>query len=172
MRLAADIYQPSQEGRYPVILLRTPYNKNSDGLLRTARYFASQGYVFVAMDVRGRGDSQGDWIPYRNEGVDGYDSIEWCASQPWSTGKSGTIGQSYVGYDQWLAAVQQPPHLAAMIVMATMANPFGDVWITGPGGLPTPTMISWYHLTAGHVTQNMHAVDWESELACSPVHHG
>lgn len=158
--LVADVYRPAAPGRYPVILTRTPYNRNADGLLKAARAFVARGYVYVAQDVRGRGDSEGEWRPYANEGPDGYDSIEWCAAQPWSTGRVGTIGQSYTAYNQWLAAVRQPPHLAAMIVLASMTDPMGDVWISGPGGLPTPTMISWYHLTADHLNQNMDAVDW------------
>ncbi len=159
--LAADIYRPAALGRYPVVLMRTPYNKNGDAILKEARAFAGRGYVYVAVDVRGRGDSDGEWRPYFHEGDDGYDAIEWCAAQSWSTGKVGTIGRSYVGYNQWVAAVRRPPHLAAIIALAPMADPFEDVWITGPGGVPTPTMISWYHLTAGKVMQNMDAVDWD-----------
>lgn len=159
--LAADIYRPAGDGRYPVILTRTPYGRTGDAQVRAGRYFAARGFVYVAQDVRGRGDSDGEWRPYRNEGRDGYDTIEWCAAQAWSTGRVGTIGQSYTGYNQWLAAVEQPPHLAAMVVLATMTDPMGDVWISGPGGLPSPTMISWYHLTAGRAMQNLRAVDWE-----------
>ena len=136
--LAADIYRPANPGRYPVVLMRTPYNKNGDAILKEARAFAGRGYVYVAVDVRGRGDSDGDWRPYFFEGDDGYDAIEWCASQSWSTGKIGTIGRSYVGYNQWVAAVRKPPHLAALIALAPMADPFEDVWITGPGGVPMP----------------------------------
>lgn len=160
--LSADIYSPAAPGRYPVVLMRTPYNKTGAAVLKEARAFAGRGYVYVAVDVRGRGDSDGEWRPYFHEGDDGYDAIEWCAAQPWSTGKIGTIGRSYVGYNQWVAAVRRPPHLAAIIALAPMADPFEDVWITGPGGVPTPTMISWYHLTAGKVMQNMGAVDWNT----------
>jgi putative CocE/NonD family hydrolase len=159
--LSADVYRPSRQGQFPVILTRTPYNKNSAGPLRAGRYFASRDYVYVAMDVRGRGDSGGVFHPFRDEGSDGYDAIEWCARQPWSTAKVGTIGGSYVGYNQWLAAVQQPPHLTTMIVMVTMADPFVDEWNSGPGGLPSPTNMSWYHYISGHVLQNMNALDWE-----------
>jgi putative CocE/NonD family hydrolase len=159
--LSADIYRPADAGRHPVVLMRTPYNKIGAAVLKEARAFAERGYVYVAVDVRGRGDSGGEWRPYFHEGDDGYDAIEWCATQSWSTGKIGTIGRSYVGYNQWVAAVRRPPHLAAIIALAPMADPFEDVWITGPGGVPTPTMISWYHLTAGKVMQNMSAVNWD-----------
>jgi uncharacterized protein len=156
VELSADVYRPAADGRFPVILSRTPYNKNGASTLTIARYFASRGYVFVAMDVRGRGDSDGKFVPYINDGRDGYDAIEWSAKQPWSTGKVGTIGGSYNGRIQWLTALEQPPHLAAMIAMVTPSDPFVE-W---PTGIPIPMSISWYHFTAGRVLQNMEAVDW------------
>jgi putative CocE/NonD family hydrolase len=121
-----------------------------------AAYFASRGYVFVAMDVRGRGDSDGHFVPYRNDGRDGYDAIEWCASQPWSNGKVGTLGNSYAGRIQWLAAKEHPPHLAAMIVQVTPSDPF----VESPTGVPSPMDISWHHFTAGRAAQNMDVFDW------------
>ncbi len=154
--LSADVYRPVAPGRYPVILLRTPYTKTGASAVKIIRYFVVHGYVVVNMDVRGRGDSDGTFVPYRNEGPDGYDAIEWCAAQAWSNGKVGTLGGSYNGAIQWLAAVQQPPHLAAMIVLASPSDPFVE-W---PTGQPLPADISWYHYTAGHVLQNMDLVDW------------
>src|SRR5258705_1480475 len=97
IELSADIYRPDVPGRFPVVLSRTPYNKTSASTLKIVRYFVAHGYVCVTMDVRGRGDSDGTFVPYRNDGKDGYDAIEWCASQQWSTGKVGTIGGSYNG---------------------------------------------------------------------------
>jgi putative CocE/NonD family hydrolase len=160
VELSADIYRPAAAGQFPVILTRTPYNKSTErgNHLTVGRYFAAHGYVYVAMDVRGRGDSDGVFVPYRNEGVDGYDSIEWCAKQPWSSGKIGTIGSSYLGYDQWLAALQQPPHLTTMIVLVTPPDPF----VESPTGLQSPSYLSWYHLLLGHTLHNPAAVDWNS----------
>jgi hypothetical protein len=155
--LSADVYRPKAEGRFPVILNRTPYTKTSSSNFKIAQYFVSHGYVVVFMDVRGRGDSDGVFEPYRNDGQDGYDAIEWCAAQEWSTGKVGTLGGSYNGAIQWLTAVKQPPHLATMIVLASPSDPFVE-W---PTGQPLPVDISWYHFTAGHVLQNMEAVDWK-----------
>jgi putative CocE/NonD family hydrolase len=170
VELSADIYRPAASGRFPAILVRTPYNKGSDSksqlFLTQGRYFASRGYVYVAMDVRGRGDSDGKFIPWRNEGVDGYDAIEWCAKQPWSTGKIGTIGGSYTGYDQWAAAVHQPPHLAAMVVLTSPPDHFVEY----PTGLDSPTSIAWYHLIRGHVLQSMAAVDWDSVFLHLPIY--
>ena len=97
VELSADVYRPDAAGRFPVIINRTPYTKTSAGTLTLAKYFVSHGYVFVAMDVRGRGDSDGKFAPYVNDGQDGYDAIEWCAVQEWATGKVGTVGGSYNG---------------------------------------------------------------------------
>ena len=156
VELSADVYRPEAPGRYPVILNRTPYTKTSGSTLRSAKYFVANGYVFVSMDVRGRGDSDGTFVPYKADGLDGYDAIEWCAAQPWSTGKVGTLGGSYNGVIQWLTAVHQPPHLAAMVPMVSPSDPFVEF----PTGLPIPQLLSWYHITAGKVSQNMEAVDW------------
>ena len=158
--LSADIYQPVNRQReaetYPVILTRTPYQKLSDGMLTVARYFAGHGYIFVAMDVRGRGDSEGVFRPHFHEDTDGYDAIEWCAAQPWSDGNIGTIGSSYPGVVQWLAAVEQPPHLKAMVVRVTPSDPFVET----PTGLPSPMSLCWMHYVSGRYNQPMEAVDW------------
>ncbi len=156
VELSADVYRPDTEGRFPVILSRTPYNKNGSRPLRFGTYFAPRGYVYVEMDVRGRGDSGGIFVPYRNEGIDGYDAIDWCAKQPWSNGRVGTIGGSYLGRIQYLTAIHQPPHLKTMIAMVTPSDPFVEF----PTGLPLPMSISWCHFTAGRMNQNMDAVDW------------
>ncbi len=158
--LSADVYRlvdsSNEAKKYPVILTRTPYLKLSERMLVPAKYFAERGYVFVAMDVRGRGDSDGVFVPYFNEGTDGYDAIEWCASQPWSDGNVGTVGSSYPGYIQWLAALQKPPHLRAMVVRVTPSDPFVET----PTGLPSPMALCWLHYVSGRVNQLMEAVDW------------
>ncbi|HRC76806.1 MAG TPA: CocE/NonD family hydrolase, partial [Kouleothrix sp.] len=100
--LSADAYRPRAEGRFPAVLLRTPYLKNGDGALALGRFFAERGYALVYQDVRGRGDSDGAFVPYRNDGRDGYDTIEWLAAQPWCDGNVGTMGGSYLGRIQWL----------------------------------------------------------------------
>lgn len=159
--LSADVYRPVDSmhtsKKYPVILTRTPYMKLNEHMLVSAKYFAERGYVFVAMDVRGRGDSDGTFVPYFNEGKDGYDAIEWCASQSWSDGNVGTIGSSYPGCIQWLAALQKPPHLKAMVVRVTPSDPFVET----PTGLPSPITLCWLHYVSGHTNQLMEAVDWE-----------
>src|SRR5260370_3592544 len=93
VELSADVYRPESKERFPVILSRTPYNKSAGGKdgLERVRYFVTRGYAVVVMDVRGRGDSDGKFVAWRDEGPDGYDAIEWCARQPWSDGKIGTL---------------------------------------------------------------------------------
>src|SRR5262249_18391707 len=90
-------------------------------------FWARRGYVFAAQDVRGRFGSPGAWEPFVNEAPDGYDAIEWLATQPWSSGKVGTIGASYLGWVQWWAAGQHPPHLVTMIPNVSPPAPFFNV---------------------------------------------
>jgi putative CocE/NonD family hydrolase len=114
-RLALDLYFPSGPSNgLPVVLERTPYNKAIFG--QEANCWTERGYVYAIQDVRGRFRSEGRFEPWVREGPDGFDTIEWLARQPWCSGKVGTIGGSYSGVVQWQAAVERPPHLAAMVV--------------------------------------------------------
>jgi uncharacterized protein len=116
VKLISDIWLPPGDGKYPVVMIRTPYGRNATYMNYTdmGAYFASQGYVFIVQDVRGKGDSQGTFNFLFQEGQDGYDSIEWAANQSWSNGKVGMMGSSYMGADQWLAAREKPPHLVCI----------------------------------------------------------
>lgn len=158
VQLIADLYLPEQEGSYPTLVSRTPYGRSSDVTIDNSKYYAAHGYAVLIVDVRGRGDSEGEFVPYRNEGMDGYDTIEWAAAQPWSNGQVGTTGGSYLARIQWLTALQQPPHLKAMIATVCPSDPFVE-W---PTGIPTPHHLCWLFLTSGRVMQNMHALDWHS----------
>jgi hypothetical protein len=121
VRLALDLYFPSgPSSGLPVILERTPYNKAVLG--ERAEFWTTRGYVFAVQDVRGRFHSEGRFEPSPLEGPDGFDTIEWLARQPWCSGKVGTIGKSYDGVVQWQAAVERPPHLAAMVVNCSPPN--------------------------------------------------
>src|SRR5580704_5614814 len=108
--LRADICRPKADGKFPVLLTRTPYDRN--GTSGFCLKGAARGYVVVAQDVRGRYGSEGDWYPFKYESQDGYDTVEWAAALPYSNGKVGMFGGSYVGATQYLAAIAQPPHLA------------------------------------------------------------
>ncbi len=127
VRLATDIYRPARggapvPGRFPVIIERTPYDKGAPRFVVPARFFAEHGYVVLIQDVRGRGGSEGEWYAFAREAPDGYDTIEWAAAQPWSAGKVGTMGTSYMAATQSAAATLNPPHLAAMFVTEGPSN--------------------------------------------------
>jgi hypothetical protein len=122
--LRADVLRLAESGRVPVLVYRTPYGKDgAQEEYTTFRHAVEHGYAVVVVDVRGRYHSDGDFRPYENEGRDGYDTIEWAASQPWSNGAVGTFGLSYPGAVQWLAAVESPPHLKAMVPAMTFSTP-------------------------------------------------
>ncbi len=139
--------------------------KANPRILAEAHAFVERGYIYVAMDVRGRGDSDGAFVPYFNDGQDGYDAIEWCAAQSWSNGNVGTLGSSYPGRIQWLAALHQPPHLRAMVVRVAPSDPFVET----PTGLPAPQHLCWLHYVSGRVNQLMEAVDWDSVYEHLPL---
>ncbi len=125
--LRADVYRPDGPGRYPVLLQRTPYSKGNESCVEQGHRLAERGYVVVQQDVRGRYRSDGEFQPGffsadHRDAEDGYDTVEWAAGLPWSTGKVGTFGGSYCGWTQWELAHTRPPHLAAMIPSAIAAN--------------------------------------------------
>ena len=123
VRLSADVLRPAAEGRFPTLVYRTPYDRKRSEDDEVVRAAVARGYAVVLQDVRGRYDSAGLFTPYVHEGKDGYDTIEWAAAQPWSTGEIGTFGLSYPGAVQWLAAVESPPHLKAMVPAMTFSSP-------------------------------------------------
>ncbi len=128
--LRADIYRPDADGKFPVLLQRTPYNKA--GGVNFGHRAAARGYVVIIQDVRGRYTSEGDWCTFAHEAEDGYDTIEWAAALPYSDGKVGMFGGSYVGATQMLAATAHPPHLAGICPVVTASN-YHDGW-TYQGG--------------------------------------
>ncbi|MBU8568346.1 CocE/NonD family hydrolase [Virgibacillus pantothenticus] len=123
--LYADIYRPDQPGTYPVLLTRLPYGKDnpfySHRYLDTNR-LVEQGYVVIIQDVRGRFQSEGKFYPFLYEAIDGYETVEWAANLPFSSGKVGMFGLSYYGYTQLLAAKAKPPHLKAIFPAMTLNN--------------------------------------------------
>jgi uncharacterized protein len=166
VRLAANIYRPASEGRHPVLLVRTPYGK--EGEQDNAIFFVERGYAVVAQDTRGRNDSDGDWYPFRHEGEDGHDTIEWAARQPWSSGQVVTMGASYLGMVQWLAAREGSSALAGMIIRVSPADLYLD--LVHPGGA-SGNLLPWA-LTMGRRTfmrRELTLVSWPRLLDHLPV---
>lgn len=144
--LRAIVLRPSATGRFPTLVYRTPYGA-ADALedYSTFTRAVDRGYAVVLQDVRGRYRSDGEFDPYRQEGRDGYDTIEWAAAQRWSTGDVGTFGLSYPGAVQWLAAVESPPHLKAMVPAMTFSRPTNFWYAGGLADLSWPAWI-WMNI--------------------------
>ncbi len=153
--LAADLVLPD-ESPAPVVVMRTPYGRSGDRQTIRADAFVKAGYCTCWVDVRGRGDSEGVFDPYRNDGLDGVDVIAWAASQEWCDGSVATYGGSYPGRIQWLTALHKPPALKAMVVLVTPSDPF----VENPTGVPDPMHIHWFRMTDGRAMQYTESVDW------------
>ncbi len=127
IKLATDLYIPqgAENEKYPVVLIRTPYKKEMGEM--DAQFYGRRGYVVAIQDCRGRFASEGRWVPFFNESLDGYDTVEWLATQPWSNGKVGMVGGSYVGWVQLWAAVARPPHLVTIIPNVAPPDPFYNI---------------------------------------------
>ena len=164
--LKADVYRPKAEGKYPVLLQRTPYDKNNSrpfGMKAAAR-----GYVVVVQDVRGRFASEGEWYPFRHESQDGYDTVEWAATLPESDGKVAMFGRSYVGATQMLAAIASPPHLSGIAPSVTASN-YHENWTYQGGAFEQWFNQSWSSGLAQNtlerrIAQDTNALNWKDTL--------
>ena len=118
--LRSDVYRPIDQGKFPVLLKRTPYNKlDGDGVFTPefARKAAAKGYVVIIQDCRGRFHSEGEWYPLKYECQDGYDTVERAATPPYGNGRIGLFGDSYFAVTATLAALAHPAHLAGVFVV-------------------------------------------------------
>ena len=139
--LRANLLLPSTQGKFPALIYRTPYGKHfALKEYTTFEKAVARGYAVVVQDVRGRYASDGEFVAYQNEGRDGFDTIEWTAKQPWCDGNVGTFGLSYPGAVQWLAAVENPPHLKAMAPAMTFSTPRNFFY---SGGVLDGSWLEW-----------------------------
>ncbi len=152
VELNATLYLPkTPDGsppKTPVIFTLTPYI--SDSYHARAAYFASHGYAFALVDVRGRGNSGGEFEPFANEPRDGHDVVEWLAKQSFCDGKVAMWGGSYAGFDQWATAKELPPHLAT-IVPAAAAHPPLDY--PSYHNVGETYDVQWFTFTSGRAGQ-------------------
>lgn len=153
INLVADIIFPEGDGRFPTILIRTPYGRRGEPLW-TSRYLnlARRGYVVVVQAVRGREDSEGEWMPHVNERPDGYDTIDWISRQPWSNGRVGMFGGSYLGSVQWLAAAENHPALKCIVPLVAGTDDFFD-FPYDHGILNLHPLLDWLYITRGRTLQ-------------------
>lgn len=130
--LRAKVTRPDAPGRFPVIITQTPYNKGIPLLGGTNDYLVARGYVHVVVDVRGTGSSEGRWDSFGPaEQADGPDVVAWARKQPWSDGKVGLFGPSYMGLNQLYTAAQRPPGLKAIFPIVPLADGYRDIVFSG-----------------------------------------
>ena len=142
VKLSTNVFRPPGTGRWPALLIRTPYDKGDD-LLPTYRLFIDNGYAVVVQDVRGRYDSEGLFEPMVQEGPDGEDTLYWIGHQPWSDGKVGMLGGSYVGIVQWQAALRGSPYLKAIFPLVSGFDDYYDRFYSRGGAMKWGHRLMW-----------------------------
>lgn len=166
--LSADIYRPKGDAPVPIILVRTPYDNGVASQVAAGKRWAARGYAYVVQDVRGRGESEGTFYPLITEADDGYDTIEWLAKQPWSTGKVGMMGGSYLGWVQVYAATRKPPALKAIVPSVTPPDP--DRNFPVQFGAYGPATISWLAAVSGKTMQDISEHDLRGAYSHLPLY--
>jgi hypothetical protein len=168
--LATDIYFPAMngapvEGKFPVILMRTPYGKTLEAGT-VSRWFVPSGYIVVMQDVRGRYKSEGHWWPIRDDPNDGFDTAQWIGAQPWSNQSIGTIGTSYGGATQHALAIAGAPYVKAMIPRCAMSD-FGLYGVRHHGAFE----LRWFNwvLTLGNAADTPKALEAATRAAADPA---
>lgn len=166
IKLAADIYQPDDDARHPVVVQRTPYSKSNawfvGGLIFNPLDAVEHGYVVLVQDTRGRFKSEGTWEPFVNEAADGYDTIEWAASQPWSNEHVGIYGSSYMGVTTVQAAIAAPPHLKAAIAYVTGSN-YQNGWTYSGGAFELGFNVWWTNFLGWDTASRLQVSDAERQ---------
>jgi uncharacterized protein len=174
--LVTDVYLPrGGRDKFPLVLLRTPYNRKTVDMEFGARYYASHGYAVAVQDVRGRFESGGTWVPFLHEAEDGYDAIEYLATQEWCNGRVGMLGGSYLAWAQFWAAKLKPPHLVTIIPHNVPSDPFRNSPYEHGVFLMTP-QLWWTAVVEAGVTDLSHpkfkeveAIKHDERLASLPV---
>ncbi len=169
VHLSANVFFPEGDGPFPVLLNRTPYIKDTALRMKRSESYVRAGYAVVHMDVRGRGNSEGDFNPYFQEIEDGFDSLEWAGTQPWSNGRVGTYGGSYEGWTQiYPTRLQSKYHKAAFLMCTPSMHPFheGVYW----SGVPIPIVGMWTLFTSGKTNkEQISELDWEATVNVRPL---
>jgi uncharacterized protein len=168
IRLATDVYRPARDGelvpgRWPTIVCMTPYDKTERRYVEIADFFVPYGYAVVLQDMRDRHRSEGTNTYFHSAtphtGEDGYDTIEWIAAQPWSNGRTGTVGSSYGAITQVRTALEDPPHLTAIWPDVVPTNTFENQTREG-GAMQLHMFWALYIHAADHPPVK---ADWEKQ---------
>ena len=166
--LRANLFRPAESGPVPALVLRIPYNKDAAQTYVYAHpaWYARHGYAVLVQDSRGRYASEGEFYPLRQDGEDGFDTIEWCAAQPWCDGKVGTYGFSIPGINQLLAAHLRPPALRTAIP-AFYPSGMHDGFLYVGGALSLATLAQWAVVIAGDAAIRKGDLDTLPELVAA-----
>ena len=162
VRLSTNAYLPSDHGRFPAILVRTPYNKGAD-ITPNYEAFVDRGYAVVVQDVRGRYESEGAFQPLTQETLDGDDTLNWIARQPWSDGKIGMMGGSYAGITQWKAALANNPHLKAIFPVVSGWDEYRDRYYSTGGAFKLGYRLEW-------LAENLRAPGYHQDFSKFVLH--
>jgi putative CocE/NonD family hydrolase len=142
VRLSANVFRPDEAGRFPTILVRTPYGKGRE-ITTHYQTFVEHGYAVVVEDVRGRYASEGVFRPLEQEPADGDDTLNWIARQSWSDGKVGMMGGSYLGIAQWKVAALNNPHLKAIFPVVSGCDDYRDRFYSTGGAMKLGSRLLW-----------------------------
>lgn len=162
VRLSANVFFRGKRGRLPAILVRTPYGKGA-GINANYRAFVEHGYAVVIEDVRGRYESEGVFDPLRQEGVDGEDTLNWVARQPWCNGKIGMMGGSYLGIVQWKAALRNNQHLKAIFPVVSGYDEYRDRFYSAGGAFKPGNRLLW-------MSENLKVPDYHPDFSKFVLH--
>lgn len=168
INLSADMYLPDARGPFPTILMRTPYGNNTDDLIRKARRLANDGYACVLQDTRGRWDSDGIHYPLRHDGPDGHDTHEWIGRQPWSNGKIGMAGASYLGWVQWASAPSGSEYLTCL-APRVICGEFLRGCVHPGGAFQLNVLMTWGMRTNGRTAQTIDYHNWTEAFRHLPL---
>ena len=167
VNLSADIYLPKAPGKFPTVLMRTPYSNNTDPMVEKGCRLANHGYACVIQDCRGRWDSRGDFYPF-GEGPDGYDTQEWVGRQDWSDGKIGMAGGSYLGGVQWQSAPHRSQYLTCIAPRVMCCDYYTGLVYPG-GAFQLNVMATWGMRTNAQTAQTIEFHDWTETFRTLPL---
>jgi len=171
VKLSANVFLPTKEGRWPVLLMRSPYGpKSGDQSIDQALYYAKRGYAYVHLDIRGRFDSEGVFYGHNfTEIGDGRDSLDWCGTQTWSNGNVGTIGMSDLGWLQWLAAPTGSPYLKTIMPQMAPADEYLYGMNYTGGAFFLTVNLHWAMGNSARASQSFIPYNWEDLLRHLPI---
>ena len=167
INLSADIYLPRARGKFPTVLMRTPYDNNADNMVEKARRLANNGYACIIQDCRGRWDSEGEYYAFR-EGEDGYDTQEWIGKRDWCNGKIGMAGSSYGGTVQWRSAPYRSQYLKCITPRVICTDYYSG--LVHPGGaFQLNVMMTWGMRTNARTAQTIEFHNWTEAFRALPL---